>query len=290
MSDDSLERGLMYIKDPELRKRIEDAGDKIEIPLWPEPARAVPNEVVRSALFNVRNRNVKRVYMQSVPIVVVGDGTITYNGQELRQDDEDVWLQLLHLARCKPLSLHDLNEDKATVEFTPRVFCKAIGWHINSHYYNKLETTLNRLQATALSMKSTRLGGETISLSLVRMSRIRIDGELANSRGKIWKVWLEPKIVKLFGGQCFTMLDWEIRKTLSPLGKWLQGFYQSHHEPYPIKIETIMDGCGSQNKNIRKFRVALEKAMKELDNVGLFEKWWINDGKIFVTRNKQIGG
>jgi hypothetical protein len=28
---------------------------------------------------------------------MIGDGRITYRGIELRQDDEDVWLQILHL-------------------------------------------------------------------------------------------------------------------------------------------------------------------------------------------------
>ncbi|QBQ53833.1 plasmid replication initiator TrfA [Nitrosococcus wardiae] len=43
---------------------------------------------VRLALFSVKNKKQARTYLKGMPIMVVGDGRITYCGQELRQDDE----------------------------------------------------------------------------------------------------------------------------------------------------------------------------------------------------------
>ena len=57
------------------------------LPDWPESYRALPNEILRSALFNCRNRNLSRKFMKEVEIAVIGDGQVIYRGEELRQDD-----------------------------------------------------------------------------------------------------------------------------------------------------------------------------------------------------------
>jgi len=72
------------------------------LPEWPETQRAMPNEILRSALFNCRNRNQARLFMKDAEIAVIGDGQVIYRGEELRQDDELVWLHLMHLAK-KPI-------------------------------------------------------------------------------------------------------------------------------------------------------------------------------------------
>jgi len=69
------------------------------LPEWPDGQRAMPNEILRSALFNCRNRNVSRVFMKEVEIAVIGDGQVIYRGEELRQDDELVWMHLMHLTK-----------------------------------------------------------------------------------------------------------------------------------------------------------------------------------------------
>ena len=56
-----------------------------QLPLWSEALRGLPNEIVRSALFNARNRNHPRSYFEESEIAVIGGGRITYTGKELRQ-------------------------------------------------------------------------------------------------------------------------------------------------------------------------------------------------------------
>jgi len=106
----------------------------VQLPLWANSLRCLPNEIFRSALFTARNRRQPRThYKKAVEIAVIGEGRITYKGEELRQDDETVWLQLIHLA--KEYSLGQF------VEFTPYSFCKAIGWPIcKASYPIKLDT------------------------------------------------------------------------------------------------------------------------------------------------------
>ena len=282
--DDLLDSGLKHITDPAVRELILRGKQVRQLPLWPEPKRAAPNEIVRSALFNIRNHRTKREYYTDVPVVVIGDGSITYRGEELRQDDLDVWLQLMHLARAAKISPDDIKNDQPTVKIVPHSFCKAIGWPPTGHYYAKLENIMGRLSATELIIKSSRLK-ESVGVSMIRKKRIREDKD-KTTRMSEWFIWLEPEIVTLFAGNYFSAIDWEIRKNLSALGKWLQAYYQSHSEPYPVKVETIMSGCGSSNARVRDFRELLEKALKELYDSGFLKKWWLADGLVHVIRNK----
>ena len=95
--------------------------------LWPEVARALPNEIVRSALFNAKNKKSKREHLKNAEIAVIGTGKMTYSGEELRQDDQTLWLQLIHLARSQPLG--------QVITFTPNSFCLAVGWNVSGKSY-----------------------------------------------------------------------------------------------------------------------------------------------------------
>ena len=50
-------------------KRAEKKAAKAEVsgqfPIWPEPLRAIPNEVVRSALFNAKNHKTPRLNLKN---------------------------------------------------------------------------------------------------------------------------------------------------------------------------------------------------------------------------------
>jgi TrfA protein len=70
-----------------------------QIPLWPANVRGMPNALARSALFNVNKSNAPRSRMDRDVIASVDGVDITFTGEELRQDDADVFLEVLHLAR-----------------------------------------------------------------------------------------------------------------------------------------------------------------------------------------------
>lgn len=106
-----------------------------QLPLWPEAVRCAPNEFLRSALFNARNRNQPRRYLRGETLAIIGGGRIGYTGEELRQDDATVWLQLLQLASDTPLG--------TTVEFTPYSFCMAVGWTPSGETYARTDYAAN---------------------------------------------------------------------------------------------------------------------------------------------------
>ena len=178
------------------KKSIERNG--AFLPKWDAANRAAPNEIVRSALFNARNKTKKREYFKQTEIALIGNGSIKYTGEELRQDDETVWLQVLHLAREHPLE--DL------IEFSAYSILKSLDWPTTVFYYKKLEECLNRMAATNVIIESKRLG-KSCAVSIIRKYEKSDDG-------KMWRVWIEKEMKSLFDGNCYTLSEWEQRLAL----------------------------------------------------------------------------
>lgn len=245
----------------------------VQLPLWAEALRCLPNELLRSALFNAKNRKQPRAYLKKQDIAVLFEGRITYQGEELRQDDETVWLQLIHLAKEQPLG--------SVVEFTPYSFCKAIGWPICKGSYERLRECLDRMQATALAVYSKRLA-EGVSLSMIPVFAWQDENKQTLKK---YRVQVAPQLVELFGSDHFTRVEWEQRLAL-PVGvaTWLHGYYASHREPFPVKLDTIKRGAGMTTESASRVRQLIESALAELVNVGFLKSWEIVGELVHVKR------
>lgn len=251
-------------------KKRSDA-EPAQLDMWPSDLRALPNESARSALFTVRRG--KRRYYADEPILVLGDGELTYRGQELRTEDEDVWLQILHLAREQPL--------EEWIEFTPYALLKSLGWPTNKTYYNRLREALSRMKATALTAKSKRLGEGGLVLSLIAKFAWENEGQALEK----WRVWIDREMRAFFGKTSYTQLIWESRKKLGPVAKRLMDYFSSHRNPYPIKSDQLRDLCGSETASIRKWRQLLSRALDELEAIGFLTEWAFDEhDRVCVTR------
>jgi len=242
------------------------------LPEWPDGQRAMPNEILRSALFNCRNRNLPRVFMKEAEIAVIGDGEVIYRGEELRQDDELVWMHLMHLIKKLPLG--------ECVDFTPYSFIKALGWPIKGQNYERLRICLSRMQATALRIQSRRLQC-FISISLIQKFLSKNDQNENLSR---WQVWVGKEMQLLFDEEFLTRMAWETRRALPDgITSKLFGYWASHRKPYPVKIETLLRLCGS-TMAVKHFKVELKKALDHLKRIGFLEKWEFKKDLVVVTR------
>lgn len=248
----------------------------IQLPLWGEDKRGIPNEVVRSALFNARNKKQQRQHYKDVEIAIIGEGRLTYRGEELRQEDENIWLQIMHLARERPLG--------EWVEFSPYAMLKTLKWFKtkpSALHYQRLRESLGRMQATALGVYSKRLG-RGCSISLVR--KFEWLDEHKNPLPQ-WRVWIEPEMQALFGDVHYSALEWEQRLALpTGLATWLHGYYASHRAPYPIKLNTIQDGSGITVKETKALKRLVKNALEELRVVGFLKKGWIEGDLVYVER------
>lgn len=246
------------------------------LPTIPDQKRVIPNDIIRSSLFTVSNHNRERLNLRNEVLFSFHNTEIFYTGEELRQDDEDVWLQLIYLSS---------KMQSAEINFKPYTFIGELGWPKRTQYKEKLKASLTRMSATDLKIFNKEFG-KGIDLSLVRKF-IWYDAE---SQLKEWRIWLEPEVVKLFSklGQVYSKIHWEQRKKLNPLAKWLHAFYSSHAEPAPILVSRIMQLCGSKMKAHKHFKQQLRMALLQLCQVGFLESYYIDDtNRVYVVRIKE---
>lgn len=220
----------------------------IQLPVWPEPARGVPNGILRSALFGVVRRGARR-YLERAEIPAVEGVSIIYTGVRLDQCDLDVWETVLHVARVQNLG----NECRVNAY----QFLKLLGKADDGRARATLDKQLSRLNATAISIGVGRYSYEGSLIEEV----------YRDSLTKAYVIRLNPKLRALFEADQWTAVDWEIRQRLagSPLAQWVHGFYSSHANPYPIKVETLRLLCGSENKDLFGFRRDLKKALAAVE-------------------------
>jgi hypothetical protein len=199
---------------------------------------------------------------------------MTYSGEELRQDDQTLWLQLIHLARSQPLG--------QVITFTPNSFCQAVGWNVSGKSYERIRECLTRLQATSLSIYSDRLK-EGVSLSMV--PKFRWFDEANGTKLKNYQVQVAPELVELFADMQYTQTEWQQRLAL-PVGlaTWLHGYLASHKTPFAVRIDTIRKGAGMATQSVSSAQQTIENALDALKDVGFLENWKIQDGLVSFVR------
>lgn len=137
------------------------------------------------------------------------------------------------------------------------------------------------MQATALAVYSKRLK-EGVSLSMIPVFAWQDEHKQTLKK---YRVQVAPQLVELFGTDHFTRVEWEQRLAL-PVGiaTWLHGYYASHREPFPVKLDTIKRGAGITTERAAKVRELIEKALAELVNVGFLKSWEIVGELVHVKR------
>lgn len=266
-------------------KAATDAARQTQLPLWERSQRGMPNTFARSALFNCNKASGKRQNYKNFPVATLAGVEITYTGEELRQDDADVFLEICHLARETPLG------DR--VQFTAYSMLKALGWGRSTKAYTRLSNSIDRLKANMTKVKFADNGRKGFGGSLVRKFGWSDEEDGAEEgKNRHWVVYMEPEIVALFAEDDYTRLAREQRSQLSgDLAKWLHSYYHTHAAPFPHKVAFLHEKCGSQTKQLYHFRPVLKKALAELVEVGFLESWHITEDTdtVYVTRTaKQL--
>ena len=243
------------------------SAEIVQLPLWPEPARGVPNSALRGALFAaIQGKN--RQYMKRELLAVQQGMEIRFTGMQLDQSDLDVWEQALHLARMHPLGTR--------CEFTAHAFLKALGRSTGKPMHEWLKDVFARLAGAVVEITQN---GKTYFGPL-------IEGGIRDESTGLYVLHLNPGIVKLYDAGMWTALDWQQRQQLrrKPLALWLHGFYASHADPYPMKVETLHRLSGSGNPCLRSYKRQLIKAHEYLKAVGALKDYEIKDGLVYPYR------
>jgi hypothetical protein len=219
------------------------------LPLWPDIVRAVPNGFLRSALFGAIGKG-RRRFVKGEEIASLEGLQVLYTGERLDQSDLDVYESVLHALRVQAMG------EKCHV--TTYALLKLLGKQDTGGNRQVLHERLIRLRST-------------VEISNDRFSYAGglIDEIYKDKATRHYVIKLNPKLVDLFGKDQFTLLDWELRRALSqhPLAQWLHGFYASHAQPYPMRMDTLLELSGSENMEPRSGKQKLRKALDMLVEV-----------------------
>lgn len=210
-------------------QKTHEAG---QLMLWQEFERAAPNVFARSSLFSIKNRNEKRVsYMTGAKLEIpIGDkGTLKYGGDELRQDEETIWMQLVHISK-------QTCSNKFTI--VPYAFLKSIGWGTSGRDYKRLTECLSRLGSAYIEIYEARTGRTQLTRLLAMygfFDTMTKDVEIRLYDG-------EDDLMFLFAKNMYSKINWEMRLALpAGLATWLHLYFSSHREPFELTVKYI---CG----------------------------------------------
>ena len=249
--------------------RGEKTTPAVQLPIWAEPDRVMPNALLRSALFGCARRRgfVKDALVASWPNV-----DIRFSGETFNQFDESVWMQIVHLYRRQGESA-DLK-----VRFNAKPFCRMLGRTGRSGGdVAQLRQSLVRLIGGVLlvSYQGVEYGGGVLQ-----------DFAHDEDRG-FFVVTLNPKYLRLLSAG-YTRLDWKTRQKLpTGIATWMHRYVLSHRatrkQPHRIGLEQLhkLSGMSSVPK---EFRRHLKRTMELLSKQGVVDQWRItsNDALEFT--------
>lgn len=250
----------------------------VQLPLWPESIRGLPNAVARSALFTVNVSDPRINFKRQV--IASEDGiNIEYTGEELRVDDEDVLLQLIHLGRMLPLGM--------PVTFATHAIIKALGWSINKNSYERLKDSIVRMRATNVAIRFEDGKGEWKEYNESLILHADHGGMNAHNKAdSLWRISFSPKVLVLFGESSYTQLDWQTRLQLPPLAKKLHSLYMTHDDPKGMPVAVLQTITGSRMKQLKQFRYKLREALDMLVSYGFLSHYAVDKATDLVRVRK----
>jgi hypothetical protein len=237
----------------------------IHFPRWPEEKRGTPNSFLRSALFAaVQSKD--RVYMKESILFSQQGISIKYTGEQLNQEDLDVWEAISHLARQHPLG----NE----CSFTAYSILKALELPVGGCQHQRLHSAIIRLTACAVEIRHE---GRVYFGSLIESG---VKDEVTSH----YTISINKKLNRLFGDNGWTAIDWQQRLLLrrKPLAQALHAYFSSHERPYPVKLATLQELTGSQNKQPSDFKRKVKAALEALIAIGFLASYLIEEELVTV--------
>jgi len=241
----------------------------VKLPVETDERRVAPNICLRSALFGVVKRG-QRQWLRDVVIAAQDGYRVIFSGEQLDQTDMDVWLAIKHICSAYPLGTE-------VVFSAPEVF-RILGKLDGQGSREMLIRSLKRMKGAVVGMLTPSGAGFEGDM---------IDWWTWDEKAYRFRVVLSPRMAPLFRDDEYTLLAIEQRQQLSKdLSRWLHGYWSSHNRIYPIYDSTLMELCGTEVKEIRKFRQLLREALKELEEMGFLKSGWSVDRKGLVKAAK----
>lgn len=247
------------------------------LPIVHEDRRIAPDAFFRSALFGIiskKNNSGARTYYKNKPIACWSGAEISFTGEELGQDDLDVYLGLIHLIATN-------NYIDGEIKIKTRGFLNFIGRSPGGKTSEWFNGCLTRLKANEIKCEWL-LEGFTYRGSL-------IDHVLEDHNTGLLKIQINKKLLQIFEFDgIWTTLDYTLRKQLKiPMSKWLHAFLSGYTEQTAIPLKLMQEQCRAKVQKSSRFVYDLKKAATEVEkaamNSGMSFEWSIVDGYFLLT-------
>ena len=255
------------VAEAKAQKKATTLDSQLRLELWPEEVRGVPNAILRGALFGVGQE--RTVYKKRTLVAAVEGYEIRFKGETFNQTDLDVLEGMLHLAMPHPLGKR--------VEFSVHSFLKALGRGTSGKHHEEFKEQVMRLVTGGIEITDTKARVTFMGTLVSKAFREEESGR--------YVVIFDKDMLNLYEAG-YSHIDWNQRMALgkSTLAKWLHGFYATHAKPYPYKVETLHNLCGSADKSLRSFRQKLKKALDELVCVRAIDSWIIDQNDLVTVQ------
>ncbi len=249
-----------------MHERIDNV---IQLPLWPDTRRGIPNIALRGALF-AAIQGKKRGFVKRRKLAAQEGCQISFTGEQLNQLDLDVWETALHIADQQQINLG--TECHVSVYGLLKIMGK---YPKSGDNQRSLNDALTRLSACEVEL---RQGDYVYGGSLV------VEHYRDEATGR-YVIVLNPKLIKLYRAG-YTQIEHDDIKKLGRknLAKWLYRYYASHEKPYPVTIDKIHELCGSSNPHKGSFTRDLKNALSSLVDIGFLRSCKIESGKVYVQK------
>ena len=254
------------------RKKEEERLENgvVYLPDWKNDRRGSPNSFLRSALF-AAIQGKDRLDLKRAKIFSQEGITVTYTGEQLNQEDMTVWLALVDLMKKDSLGTE--------CRFTAHEILKYMSLSTGGTQYEQLEMAVCRMTACLVRVETEKyIYGKSL-----------IEGFVIDKDTNEYRVKLSRHLIKLFGENDWTAINWEQRKQLKnkPLCLKLHDYYSSHEKPLSVSLEFLLNITGSTNSQKASFKRQVKTALEELVKIGFLKEYSTEGGMVKVERIKK---
>lgn len=231
------------------------------LPGLEEFMRAMPNHIARSSLFAPVASGRKKTLKDTI-LVSRKDAVIKFWGEQLDEAQADVWMQAMNEASKRPLG--------EPVIISRNAFLKTIGRSGAGENYKWLHRTMQALSFAMLVIEVlTKDGKPKLAIGKTRALHM-IDGFDYDDDAEAYILRVDPRWRDMYGNSEFALIDWEKRMQFGQhqnMAKALQRLVATSNEAMQRNELEWLKRKLEYNSPMRKFREALNAAMRELERL-----------------------
>lgn len=245
------------------QRRAVRRGKDVYLPSWKDATVALPNALLRSALFSASSVSQEALF--DAPIAAQGDVVLTLTGHQLCDYDRRVFAACLnHYRDDRPLSPDGASPAWVTLSFYQ--FAQELGCAYGAKVHKAIRDSLIRLSAAHLRVRIHRR-----DIPLPRLIDVAFDegyaGEdapdsaLRGSDRVAFRIF--ESMANLFGPADWSAVPQPALQDYAGLAAWLASFYSTHAKAYGVKLVDLYAYAGVTCE-MREFRRMLKTALDKL--------------------------